>query len=76
MQQETTFPRIMLIETNAEREQVFKLRYKVYIEEMGKTSHYADSIKRSIRALLHGLCRGCPSKIYFGQRKANGSKRI
>ncbi|MEG3861178.1 N-acyl amino acid synthase FeeM domain-containing protein [Microcoleus sp. herbarium12] len=39
---------IRLAETGEEREQVFKLRYKVYIEEMGKTSHYADSHHKTI----------------------------
>lgn len=33
---------IRLTETAEEREQVFKFRYRVYIEEMGKKQHYAD----------------------------------
>jgi predicted GNAT family N-acyltransferase len=39
---------IRLAETAEEREQVFRLRYKVYIEEMGKTSHYADDKHKTI----------------------------
>jgi hypothetical protein len=52
MQQKTIFPKIRLTENDAEREQVFNLRYKVYIEEMGKTAHHANSIERSIREPL------------------------
>jgi predicted GNAT family N-acyltransferase len=33
---------IRLVETDEEREQVFKLRYKVFVEEMGKTPHHAN----------------------------------
>lgn len=33
---------IKLAETPEEREQVFKLRYSICVEEMGKNQHYAD----------------------------------
>lgn len=52
---------VKLIETEHEREQVFKLRYNVYAEEFGFTSQYIDHSSRTIKNFLDDS-----SKIFAG----------
>ena len=43
---------IRLATTAEEREQVFKLRYSIYVEEMGKSQHYADHKHKKVEEPL------------------------
>jgi hypothetical protein len=44
--------RIRRVESDAERRAIYRLRYDVYIEELGRTQHYADHARRCIEEPL------------------------
>ncbi len=43
---------IKFIETEAEHEAVYRFRYQIYCEEMGRVQHYADHAAKTIREPL------------------------
>ena len=43
---------VRLAQSNAEREEVYRLRYEIYVEEFGWRSHYADHARRRIEEPL------------------------
>ena len=40
-----------IAETNEEREQAFKLRYEIFVEEIGYKPNHADHIKKTIQEI-------------------------
>ena len=47
-----TMLEIRLAKTPKEKEQVFKLRYQIYVEELGYTQHYANHEQKRIEEPL------------------------
>ena len=46
------FFKVKIAETNEEREQAFKLRYEIFVEEIGYKPNHADHIKKTIQEPL------------------------
>ena len=57
--------RVVLAQSQEEREEIFGLRYEIYVEEMGKSPPEADHRHRMIRDSLDPVARLYLSLIHI-----------